>query len=208
MQNDAASRIKGDGVDQFEKICGVERILRLHQRDTLSCNLCGDLHLGVCFLVKLTCDFAEQANNPFLAWAFLLHFVGDLLLQIKHCCGVPVLHFRMREHEIGVCDDAIHEERDFLEQLAIVDPHPNAAVCIAACPALMDRAFGIDMPEHRRTALSAADTVTDLPDAFAFLNCLIPAPCALDRNGFFVGAFVNDRLEFFIAGVLRILQYP
>ena len=41
------------------------------------------------------------------------------------------------------------------------------------------------MPEHWRTALSAADTVADLPDAFAFLNCLIPAPCALDRNGFF-----------------------
>ena len=63
------------------------------------------------------------------------------------------------------------------------------------------------MPEHRRTALPAADMVADLPDAFAFLGCLIPTPCAFDRDGFFVDVFVDDRLEFFIAGVLRILQY-
>ena len=64
------------------------------------------------------------------------------------------------------------------------------------------------MPEHGRAALSAADTVADLPDALAFLDCLIPAPCAFDRDGFFVGVLVNDRLKFFIAGVLRILQNP
>jgi len=63
------------------------------------------------------------------------------------------------------------------------------------------------MPEHGRAALSAADTVADLPDALAFLGRLIPTPCAFDRDGFFVDVFVDDRLEFFIAGVLRILQY-
>ena len=114
----------------------------------------------------------------------------------------------MWEHEIGVCDDAVHKERDFPEQLAVADPHPNAAVCIAACPAFPDLAFGIDMPEHGRAALSAADTVADLPDAFTFLGRLIPTPCAFNRSGFFVGAFVDDCLEFFIAGVLRILQNP
>ena len=119
-----------------------------------------------------------------------------------------MLYFWMREHEISVCDDAVHEKRDFPEQLAVADPHPNATVCIAARPAFPDRTFGIDVSKHRRTALAAADTVADLPDALAFLDCLIPAPCAFDRDGFFVDVFVDDRLEFFIAGVLRILQYP
>ena len=119
-----------------------------------------------------------------------------------------MLYFGMREHEIGICDDAVHEKRDFPEQLAVADPHPNAAVCIAACPAFPDLAFGIDMPKHRRTALSAADTVADLSDAFAFLDCLIPTPCAFDRDGFFIDILVNDRFKFFIAGVLRILQNP
>ena len=64
------------------------------------------------------------------------------------------------------------------------------------------------MPEHGRAALSAADTVADLPDAFAFLDRLIPTPCAFNRSGFFVDILVNDRFKFFIAGVLRILQYP
>ena len=114
----------------------------------------------------------------------------------------------MRKHEIGICDDAVHKERDFPEQLAVADPHPNAAVCVAARPAFPDSPLGVDVPEHGRTALSAADTVADLPDAFDFLGCLIPAPCAFDRDGFFVDVFVDDRLEFFIAGVLRILQYP
>ena len=80
MQNDAASHMKGDGVDQFGKICGVERILRLHQRGTLSGNLRGDLRFGVCFFVKLTCNFAEQRSDPFLTWTLLLHFIGDLPL--------------------------------------------------------------------------------------------------------------------------------
>ena len=119
-----------------------------------------------------------------------------------------MLHFRVREHEIGICDDAVHKERDFPEQFAVTDPHPNAAVCIATCPAFPNRTFGIDVPEHRRTALPAADTVANLPDALAFLDCLIPAPCAFDCSGFFVDVFVDDRLEFFIAGVLRILQNP
>ena len=157
MQNDAASHMKGDGVDQFGKICSIERILRLHQRGTLSGNLCGDLRFGVCFFVKLTCNFAEQGNDPFLTWTPLLHFVGDLLLQIQHHCGIPVLYFWMREHEIGICDDAVHKERDFPEQLAVADPHPNATVCIATCPAFPNRTFGLDVPEHRRTALPAAD---------------------------------------------------
>ena len=57
----------------------------------------------------------------------------------------------MWEHEIGVCDDAVHEKRDFPEQLSVTDSHPNAAVCIATCPAFPNRTFGIDVPEHRRT---------------------------------------------------------
>ena len=114
----------------------------------------------------------------------------------------------MRKHEIGICDDAVHKERDFPEQLAVADPHPNATVCIAACPAFPNLSFGIDMPKHRRTALSAADTVADLPDALAFLSRMIPTPCAFNRSGFFVDVLVNDHFKFFIAGVLRILQYP
>ena len=86
MQNDATSHMKGNGVDQFGKICSIERILRLHQRDTLS----GDLRFGVCFFVKLTCNFAEQGNDPFLTWTLLLHFIGDLLLQIQHHSGIPM----------------------------------------------------------------------------------------------------------------------
>ena len=31
MQNDAASHMKGDGVDQFGKICSIERILQLQK---------------------------------------------------------------------------------------------------------------------------------------------------------------------------------
>ena len=64
------------------------------------------------------------------------------------------------------------------------------------------------MPEHGRAALPAADMVADLPDAFAFLGCLIPTPCAFDCGGFFIDVLVNDRFEFFIADVLRILQNP
>ena len=64
------------------------------------------------------------------------------------------------------------------------------------------------MPEHRRTALPAADTVADLPDALAFLDCLIPAPCAFDCSGFFVDVLVNDHFKFFIAGVLCVFQNP
>ena len=64
------------------------------------------------------------------------------------------------------------------------------------------------MPEHGRTALSAADTVADLPAALAFLDRLIPTPCAFNRSGFFVDVLVNNHFKFFIAGVLRILQNP
>ena len=115
-----------------------------------------------------------------------------------------MLHFRMRKHEIGICDDAVHKERDFPEQLAVADPHPNATVCIAACPAFPNLSFGIDMPKHRRTALSAADTVADLPDALAFLDCPIPAPCTFGCDRFLVDSVFDDRVKFSIAGVFGV----
>ena len=115
-----------------------------------------------------------------------------------------MLYFWMREHEISVCDDAVHEKRDFPEQLAVADPHPNATVCIAARPAFPDRTFGIDVSKHRRTALAAADTVADLPDALAFLGRLIPTPCAFGCDRFLVDSVFDDRVKLSIAGVFGV----
>ncbi len=208
MQNDAASRGKGDGVNQAGKAGAVERILWVHQSGAFSGNLCGDLCFCIGLPIKLACNLAQQVYDPLLIRLLPQHLICDLLLQLLHRRRICAPHYFMWQQEIGVFNDTVHKQRDLLEQFTIADSHPQAAGSVAARPAFPDGPLGVDVPEHGRTALSAADTVADLPDALAFLSRLIPAPCAFDRDGFFVDVFVDDRLEFFIAGVLRILQYP
>ena len=110
----------------------------------------------------------------------------------------------MRQQEIGVFNDAVHEQRDLLEQFAVADSHLQATICIAARPAFPDRTFGIDMAEHGRTAISAADMVAELPDFFTFCNAPIPAPCAFGCDRFLVDSVFDDRVKFSIAGVFGV----
>ena len=68
MQNDAASRGKGDGVNQGGKVCAVKCILWVHQSGAFSGNLCGDLRFCIGLPIKLTCNLAQQVYDPLLIW--------------------------------------------------------------------------------------------------------------------------------------------
>ena len=124
----------------------------------------------------------------------------------KSACG-RFLDAAAKKQEIGVYDDAIHEQRGLLEQFAIADSHSQAAGGAAARPAFPDRPLGVDAPEHGRAAISAADMVAELPDSFTFRNGLIPAPCAFGRARFLVDRYFDDRIKFSIAGVFGVFQY-
>ena len=183
-------------------------ILWMHQSGAFSSNLCGNLCFCIGLPIKLACNLAQQVYDPLLIRLFPRHLICDLLLQRLHRWRICVPRRFMGQQEIGVFDDTIHEQRDLLEQFAVADSHPQTAGGAAARPAFPNSSLGVDVSEHGRAAISAADMVTKLPDALAFLDRLIPAPCTLDRSSFFVGALVDDCLKFFIAGVLRIFQNP
>lgn len=110
----------------------------------------------------------------------------------------------MWQQEIGVFNDTVHKQRDLLEQFTIADSHPQAAGSVAARPAFPDGPLGVDVPEHGRAAISAADMVAELPDSFTFCNGPIPAPRAFGCDRFLVDSVFDDRVKFSIAGVFGV----
>lgn len=84
MQNDAASRGKGDGVNQAGKAGAVERILWVHQSGAFSGNLRGDLCFCIGLPIKLACNLAQQVYDPLLIRLLPQHLICDLLLQLLH----------------------------------------------------------------------------------------------------------------------------
>lgn len=204
MQNDAASRREGDGVNQAGKAGAVERILWVHQSGAFSGNLCGNLPFCIGLPIKLVCNLAQQVYDPLLIRLFPRHFICDLLLQLLHRRRICAPHYFMWQQEIGVFNDTVHKQRDLLEQFTIADSHPQAAGSVAARPAFPDGPLGVDVPEHGRAAISAADMVAELPDSFTFCNGPIPAPCAFGCDRFLVDSVFDDRVKFSIAGVFGV----
>ena len=204
MQNDAASRGKGDGVNQAGKAGAVERILRMHQSSAFSGNLRGDLCFCIGLPIKLACNLAQQIYDPLLIRLLPRHLICNLLLQCLHRRRICAPHYFMWQQEIGVFNDTVHKQRDLLEQFTIADSHPQAAGSVAARPAFPDGPLGVDVPEHGRAAISAADMVAELPDSFTFCNGPIPAPCAFGCDRFLVDSVFDDRVKFSIAGVFGV----
>ena len=156
------------------------------------------------FSAVCLCAGGIIAFSPLLIRLLPQHLICDLLLQLLHRRRICAPHYFMWQQEIGVFNDTVHKQRDLLEQFTIADSHPQAAGSVAARPAFPDGPLGVDVPEHGRAAISAADMVAELPDSFTFCNSPIPAPCAFGCDRFLIDSVFDDRVKFSIAGVFGV----